>query len=175
MAERFGRNAQEIERTDGCAGWCCSTGWTSRRSSFTRSIPTNSAACATLLGGDAAADLLLHWREYFGLKRADDTDRSILIAQIANLTPAQQQAAARYPGACCRSDPGGSAGMTGLVERMTGDERRSPTRWPSFASSASSQGPRTCSRPCKRSNDTDRSPSKHSAGQGPKGSPSVSL
>ena len=36
-----------------------------------------------LLSDDAAADVLLHWREYFGFKRADDTDRAILINELA--------------------------------------------------------------------------------------------
>ena len=36
----------------------------------------------------SAAEILLRWREYFGLKRADDTDRKIVIIdEIARLTP----------------------------------------------------------------------------------------
>ena len=92
-----------------CAGSSCSTGWTWRRSSFTKSIPPNFAGCATFLGSDAAADILLHWREYFGLKRADDTDRGILIAEIASLTPAQKRIAAQSS-QCPPVDPGRSRG-----------------------------------------------------------------
>ena len=75
-----------------------------------------------MLGADAAADLLLHWREYFGLKRADETDRGILIAEIASLTPAQQQLAARHPTVLplILADP---EGMTDLAERMAGDDK----------------------------------------------------
>ena len=76
-----------------------------------------------LLGGDAAADLLLHWREYFGLKHADDTDRSILIAEIARSTPAQQKAASRYPAMLPLFSWPILRGVTGLVDRMKGDER----------------------------------------------------
>ena len=75
-----------------------------------------------MLGADAAADLLLHWREYFGLKRADETDRGILIAEIASLTPAQQRLAARHPTVLplILADP---KGMTDLAERMAGDDK----------------------------------------------------
>jgi hypothetical protein len=63
----------------------------------------------------------LHWREYFGLKRADDTDRSILVAELAQLTPAQRQLAARYPSALplVLADP---AGVAELAESFRGDE-----------------------------------------------------
>ncbi len=73
------------------------------------------------LGTDAAADVLLHWREYFGLKRADDTDRKALIAQIARLTPSQQKVAARYPAVLplILADP---QGMSDLIDRLKSDE-----------------------------------------------------
>ena len=75
-----------------------------------------------LLGTEAAADVLLHWREYFGLKRADDTDRGALIAEIARLTPAQQKVAARYPAILplILADP---RGVCSLVDRMKGDQK----------------------------------------------------
>ena len=112
VAERFGRNAQDdrADRRSARAGAARPAGpggdLPLRKAS--RRIPP----AARLSGQDAAADLLLHWREYFGLKRADDTDRGILIAQIASLTPAQQRLAARYPSALplILADP---AGVTG--------------------------------------------------------------
>ena len=72
---------------------------------------------ASTLTDDAAADLLLHWREYFGLKHADDTDRSILVAEIARLSPSQRRWAAKYPSALplILADP---PGVTGLIERL---------------------------------------------------------
>src|SRR5262249_32976660 len=72
------------------------------------------------LSDDAAADLLLHWRDYFGLKRADDTDRAILVAEIARLSPAQRRLVARYPRALplFLADP---VGMTELLERSSSD------------------------------------------------------
>ncbi len=78
------------------------------------------------LGDDAAADLLLHWREYFGLKRADETDRGILIAEIARLSPIQQRGSRpRYPSVLplILADPPG-------VDRTDrADVRRCKPRW----------------------------------------------
>ena len=63
--------------------------------------------------------ILLHWREYFGLKRADDTDRGILVTELAQLSPAQRRLAARYPAALplFLADP---PGVTELVESFSG-------------------------------------------------------
>ena len=51
------------------------------------------------MNDDAAAEIVLHWREYFGMKRAAEADRGVLIAEIAKLSPAQRRAGARYPNA----------------------------------------------------------------------------
>jgi hypothetical protein len=121
VAERFGRNAQEIERTDGLRGLVLLDRLDLEAIFLYEKHPAEFRKLRDFLGQDAAADLLLHWREYFGLKRADDTDRAVLITQIADLTPAQQRLAARYPSALplILAEP---AGMTELVERMTADE-----------------------------------------------------
>ena len=104
--------------------------------------PTEFRRLRDFLGGDAAADILLHWREYFGLKRADDTDRSILIAEIASLTPAQQRIAARHPSVLplILADP---AGVTELIERMAGDEKTLADMLSVLSSSALSTGLQT--------------------------------
>ena len=91
LAERFGRNAEAIDRTDGrSAGWCLlDRSSTSRRMLSLREVSRRDFhRLRAVLGADAAAaDLLLHWREYFGLKRADETDRAILIAEIDPADP----------------------------------------------------------------------------------------
>ena len=85
-----------------------------------RSIPREFRRLGDLIGVEAAADLLLHWREYFGLKRADETDRGTLIAEIAALTPAQLRVASRYPAALplILADP---PAVTALIDRMADD------------------------------------------------------
>ncbi len=52
---------------------------------------------ALSLDEDAAADLLLHWRTYFGLKLSDDVDRAHLIEDIARLPKRHRRWAAKYP------------------------------------------------------------------------------
>jgi hypothetical protein len=121
VAERFGRNARAIERTDGLNGLILLDKLDLEAVFLYEKHPTDFRRLRDMLGPDAAADLLLHWREYFGLKRADETDRGILIAEIANLTPAQQQLAARHPTVLplILADP---KGMTDLAERMADDD-----------------------------------------------------
>ncbi len=54
---------------------------------------------ASAVGDDAAADLLLHWRSYFGFKRADNTYRPRLIGDIAALPRGARRLAGKYPAA----------------------------------------------------------------------------
>ena len=97
VANRFGRNAELIDRTDGLRGLVLLDRLDIEAIFLYEKHPDEFRRLRDSLGTDAAADVLLHWREYFGLKHADDTDRAILIAQIARLTPSQQKIAARYP------------------------------------------------------------------------------
>jgi hypothetical protein len=122
VAERFGRNAQAIEKTDGLRGLVLLDRLDVEAIFLYEKHPTEFRRLRDLLGSDAAADLLLHWREYFGFKRADETDRRILIAEIAALTPLQQRLAARHPSVLplILADP---PGVTDLVARMAGNER----------------------------------------------------
>jgi hypothetical protein len=121
VAERFGRNARAIERTDGLNGLILLDRLDLEAVFLYEKHPNDFRRLRDMLGADAAADLLLHWREYFGLKRADETDRGILIAEIASLTPAQQRLAARHPTVLplILADP---KGMTDLAERMADDD-----------------------------------------------------
>jgi hypothetical protein len=122
VADRFGRNAQAIERTDGLRGLVLLDRLDVEAIFLYEKHPVDFRRLRDMLGSDAAADLLLHWREYFGFKRADETDRGILIAEIAGLTPTQHRLAARYPSLLplLLADP---AGVTDLVERTAGNEK----------------------------------------------------
>jgi hypothetical protein len=122
VSDRFGRNAQAIERTDGLRGLVLLDRLDLEAIFLYEKHPTEFRRLRDFLGGDAAADILLHWREYFGMKHADETDRSILIAEIASLTPAQQRIAARYPSVLplILADP---TGLTQFMERSAGDEK----------------------------------------------------
>ncbi|WP_337175433.1 hypothetical protein [Paludisphaera sp.] len=97
--ERYRRNAVAVERSDGLRGLRLLDRMDLEALFLHEKHPSEFRALRDLLDDDAAADLLLHWREYFGLKRADDTDRKILIAELEALTPSQRRLAARRPNA----------------------------------------------------------------------------
>jgi hypothetical protein len=117
---RYRQMAVAIERTDGLRGLAMLDRLDLEAIYLYERCPNDFRRLRDTLTDDAAADLLLHWREYFGLKRADDTDRSILIGEIARLSPAQRRVAAQYPNALpiVLADP---EGVTELVERWSGD------------------------------------------------------
>ena len=121
LTERFGRNAEAIDRTDGERGLVLLDRLDMEALFLYEKYPREFHRLRDLLGTEAAADVLLHWREYFGLKRADETDRGTLIAEIAALTPIQLRVASRYPNALplILAD---AQGVTGLIDRLAGDE-----------------------------------------------------
>ena len=95
----FHHNALAIEATDGLRGLTLLDKLGFEAIYLYDKDPNDFRQLRDALSDDAAADLLLHWREYFALKRADDTDRRILIGEVARLAPAQRRAASRYPNA----------------------------------------------------------------------------
>jgi hypothetical protein len=121
VADRFAWNAQAIDRTDGLRGLVLLDRLDLEAVFLHERHPTEFRRLRDLVGDNAAADLLLHWREYFGLKRADSADRGILIAEIARLSPAQQRIAATHPSVLplILADP---PGVADLIQRLAGDE-----------------------------------------------------
>ncbi|MBV8605940.1 MAG: hypothetical protein JO034_00565 [Singulisphaera sp.] len=119
---RYRQTALAIERTDGLRGLTLLDRLDLEAIYLYEKHPGEFRKLREALTDDAAADLLLHWRQYFGLKRADDTDRAILIAEIARLSPAQRRVAARFPNALplVLADP---VGVTELIERWSDDPR----------------------------------------------------
>lgn len=97
---------------------------------------------ADTLNEDAAAELLVHWSSYFGLKRADDVDRAILIQAIARLSPSQRRLAGKHPSALplILADP---VGVCDLIRRL-GPRDDDPEPPPSGPSTV---GPRPSSWP----------------------------
>lgn len=114
--KKYRHTAVEIERTDGLRGLALLDRLDLEAIFLYEKHPQDFRRLRDSLTDDAAADVLLHWREYFGLKRADDTDRGILIAEVARLTASQRRAAARYPAALplILADP---VGVTEIIER----------------------------------------------------------
>jgi hypothetical protein len=116
----FRQNALAIERTDGLRGLKLLDALGVEAVYLYESHPGDFSRLREALTDASAAEILLRWREYFGLKRADDTDRKVIIAEIARLTPAQRRVAAKYPNALplLLTDP---VGVTELVTRWSGD------------------------------------------------------
>jgi hypothetical protein len=117
---RYRQTALAIERTDGLRGLALLDRLDLEAIYLYENHPTEFRRLRDSLSDAAAADLLLHWREYFGLKRTDDTDRALLIAEIARLSPSRRRIASRYPNALplILADP---IGMTELFERLGDD------------------------------------------------------
>jgi hypothetical protein len=121
VAERYGRNAQEIDRTDGLRGLALLDRMDLEAIFLYEKHPAEFRRLIGLVDEDTASDLLMHWREYFGLKRADEIDRQNLIAAVARLSPREQRVAARYPNALplILAEP---RRMIELIDRMKRDE-----------------------------------------------------
>ena len=120
--DKYRQTAVAIESTDGLRGLALLDRLDLEAIFLYERHPQEFRRLRDALSDDAAADLLLHWREYFGLKRADDTDRGLLIAEIARLTPRQRRAAAKYPSALplILAEP---SGVTDLIERAADTPR----------------------------------------------------
>jgi len=120
--ETYRQTAVAVERTDGLRGLTLLDKLDLEAVYLYEKYPDDFRRLRDSLSDDAAAELLLHWREYFGLKHADDVDRGLLIAEVARLTPSQRKVAARFPNSLplLLADP---TGVTELVERWSGDPK----------------------------------------------------
>ncbi len=116
----FRQNALAIERTDGLRGLKLLDALGVEAVYLYENHPGDFGRLRETLTDTSAAEILLRWREYFGMKRADDTDRKLIIAEIGRLTPSQRRVASRYPNALplLLTDP---VGVTELVTKWSGD------------------------------------------------------
>jgi hypothetical protein len=117
---KYHHNALAIERSDGIRGLALLDRLDLEAIYLYEKYPREFQRLRDTLTDASAADLLLHWRDYFGLKRADETDRNILISEISRLSPVQRRAAAKYPSVLplLLADP---TGVTELIERHSQD------------------------------------------------------
>src|SRR3954470_8629296 len=117
---RYRQTAVAVERTDGLRGLALLDRLDPEAVYLYEKPPEDLRRLRDTLTDDAAAEVLLHWREYFGLKRADDIDRGRLIAEIGRLSASQRRVAAAHPEALplLLADP---PGVTEFVERWAGD------------------------------------------------------
>ncbi len=118
--DRYKQTAVAIAHTDGPRGLALLDALDLEAVYLYEKHPNDFRRLRDALNDTAAAEVLLHWREYFGLKRADDVDRGRLIAEITRLSPSQRRAAAKHPAALplLLAEP---AGVTELIEHWSGD------------------------------------------------------
>jgi hypothetical protein len=120
--EAYRQNALAVERTDGVRGLALLDALGVEAIYLYERHPSDFRRLRETLSDAAAADVLLHWREYFSLKHADDADRRVLIGEVGRLTPAQRRVAAKYPNVLplLLAEP---EGVAGLVEHWSGEPK----------------------------------------------------
>jgi len=95
--EKFRLMAEAIDRTDGYRGLELLDRFDLEAIFLYEKHPKEFKQLRELLNDQAAAEILVRWREYFGLKRGDDSDRGTLITEIGRLSGSQRQLVARFP------------------------------------------------------------------------------
>ncbi len=113
---RYRRTALEIEAQDGLRGLKLLDRLDLEAVFLYEKHPHEFWQLAACLNDQAAADLLVHWREYLGWKQEADSDHTRLVTEITQLPAAARRAASRYPQALplILAEP---AGITDLIER----------------------------------------------------------
>ena len=120
VVRSYRQNAVAIEKSDGIRGLTLLDSLGVEALYLYEKHPGDFTRLRETLGDASAAEILLRWRDYFGFKQADDTDRKLLIAEIAHLGPAERRVAAKYPNTLplILTDP---VGVTDLVNRWAGE------------------------------------------------------
>lgn len=97
--ERYRNVALEIERSDGLRGLAVLDRLDLAAVYLYEHRPEQFRRLRGLIGDQAAADILSHWREYFELKQSEAEDQDGFIRSLARLSPSARAVAARYPAA----------------------------------------------------------------------------
>ncbi len=120
--DTYRQNALAIERSDGLRGLTLLDSLGVEAIFLYERHPSDFRRLREGLTDAAAADVLLHWREYFSLKHADDADRRVLIGEVARLSPAGRRIAAKHPNLLplLLTEP---EGVAALVARWTGEPK----------------------------------------------------
>ena len=100
MLDKYAYTAVRIEATDGLRGLKLLEALDLNAVTLYESHPTEFRTLRDALrDDDAAATILLQWRDYFGTKLTDHQDRRALVNAVASLPRAARKAAAEYPNA----------------------------------------------------------------------------
>lgn len=123
VVDRYRQTAERVEKTDGLRGLTLLDRLDLEAVFLYEQYPRDFRRLASLMGDESAAEILLAWRDYVGLKHGDERDRRALIAELGRLPLAQRRLAAEYPNALpfLLADPKGTAG---LIRRHRDDSDR---------------------------------------------------
>ncbi len=97
LFERFGPDALTIEQTDGIDGLRVLEVLDHEARFLYETDPSQFRVLREAIDDEAIAQILRRWRNYFGLIRADQTGREILINEIDRLPIAARRLAADHP------------------------------------------------------------------------------
>ena len=94
---KFAQTAVNLEKTDGLRGLKLLDTLELEAVYLYENHPREFRRLCELVDEHAAAKILLTWRDYLALKRADDGDRAIWIAELERLTPSQRLVVEKTP------------------------------------------------------------------------------
>ncbi|MFM7315959.1 MAG: hypothetical protein ACKO5E_03330 [bacterium] len=97
VLEKYAQTAVNLEKTDGLRGLKLLDTLDLEAVYLYENHPREFRRLCELVDDQAAARILLTWREYLGLKRADDGDRAVWISELERLTPSQRALVQKSP------------------------------------------------------------------------------
>jgi hypothetical protein len=117
VLEKYAQTAVNLERTDGLRGLKLLDLMDLEALYLYERYPRDFRRLCELVDDRAAAKILLTWRDYLGLKRADEVDRSLWIAELERLSPSRRMLVEKIPELLplMMSEP---EAVAALVERM---------------------------------------------------------
>lgn len=120
VLDRYAQTALSLEKTDGLRGLKLLDLMDLEALYLYEKHPRDFRRLCELVDDEAAAKILLTWRDYLGLKRADETDRALWIAELERLSPSRRSLVEKHPEILplMMSEP---EAVAALVERMSHD------------------------------------------------------
>lgn len=97
VLEKYAQSAINLEKTDGLRGLKLLDLLDLEALYLYERYPKDFRRLCELVDEKAAAKILLTWRDYLGLKRADETDRALWIAELERLSPSRRALVEKHP------------------------------------------------------------------------------
>jgi hypothetical protein len=122
VLNKYAQTAINLESTDGLRGLKLLDTLDLEAVYLYEKHPREFRRLCELVDDQAAARILLTWRDYLSLKRADDGDRALWIAELERLSPSQRAIVQKAPEILplMMTEP---EAISGLVERMSSDPK----------------------------------------------------